>query len=306
MATTKLGNTKSASKSINYAEKRATVKSGHNCDVNYAKSNFKELRLLYGKDDGIQAHTIIQSFKPGEVTSKKANEIGLELAKKAAPNHQVAVYTHTDKDHIHNHIVINSVNLESGKKYQSNAAQRHFIKRENDRICLKNGLSVVTEKSVIRHTLAEQELLKQGQSSWKDEIRQAVDISRKESSSFEQMQQQLANEFNIQVHLRGQKTVTFEHPNGKKSRGNKLGNAYERGTLENEFTRKVEAKRESSEVQRTLEPNRKNEGNRTTKRTDSRENESTDRTDEQYLENNRDHEREPQPRIKQDHRGLEL
>ncbi|MHA4120072.1 relaxase/mobilization nuclease domain-containing protein, partial [Bacillus cereus] len=68
MATTKLGNTKSASKTINYAEKRAVEKSGHNCDVEYAKSNFKELRMLYGKDKGVQAHTIIQSFKPGEIT----------------------------------------------------------------------------------------------------------------------------------------------------------------------------------------------------------------------------------------------
>ncbi|WP_425133734.1 relaxase/mobilization nuclease domain-containing protein, partial [Enterococcus faecium] len=33
-----------------------------------------------------------------------------------APDHQIAIYTHTDKDHIHNHIVINSVNLETGKK----------------------------------------------------------------------------------------------------------------------------------------------------------------------------------------------
>ncbi|MDH8823285.1 relaxase/mobilization nuclease domain-containing protein, partial [Staphylococcus warneri] len=132
MATTKLGNTKSASRAINYAEKRATEKSGLNCDVDYAKSAFKQTRALYGKEDGIQAHTIIQSFKPGEVTPEKCNQLGLELAEKIAPNHQVAVYTHTDKDHIHNHIVINSINLENGKKYQSNKQQRELIKQEND------------------------------------------------------------------------------------------------------------------------------------------------------------------------------
>ncbi|MFM2577179.1 relaxase/mobilization nuclease domain-containing protein, partial [Staphylococcus warneri] len=65
MATTKLGNTKTASRAINYAEKRAVEKSGLNCDVDYAKSAFKQIRALYGKEDGIQAHTIIQSFKPG-------------------------------------------------------------------------------------------------------------------------------------------------------------------------------------------------------------------------------------------------
>jgi hypothetical protein len=46
MATTKLGNTKSASRAINYAEKRAEEKSGLNCDVDYAKSAFKQTRAL--------------------------------------------------------------------------------------------------------------------------------------------------------------------------------------------------------------------------------------------------------------------
>lgn len=82
MATTKLGNTKSASRAINYAEERAEEKSGLNCDVDYAKSYFKQTRALYGKENGVQAHTVIQSFKPGEVTAKECNEIGLELAKK--------------------------------------------------------------------------------------------------------------------------------------------------------------------------------------------------------------------------------
>ncbi|WP_369352413.1 relaxase/mobilization nuclease domain-containing protein [Staphylococcus epidermidis] len=82
MATTKLGNTKSASRAINYAEKRAVEKSGLNCDVDYAKSAFKQTRALYGKEDGIQAHTIIQSFKPDEVTPEQCNQLGLELAEK--------------------------------------------------------------------------------------------------------------------------------------------------------------------------------------------------------------------------------
>ncbi len=73
------------------------------------KSSFKQTRALYGKENGVQAHTVIQSFKPGEVTPRKCNESVLELAENIAPNHQVAVYTHTDKEHVHNHIVINSI-----------------------------------------------------------------------------------------------------------------------------------------------------------------------------------------------------
>lgn len=115
MATTKLRATKSTSRAINYAEKRAIEKSGLNCDVDYDKSSFKASRELYGKTDGNQGHVIIQSFKPDEVTPEQCNQLGLELAEKMAPNHQVTVYTHNDTDHVHNHIVINAIDLEIGK-----------------------------------------------------------------------------------------------------------------------------------------------------------------------------------------------
>lgn len=80
MATTKLSATKSTSRAINYAEKRAVEKSGLNCDIDYAKSSFKASRELYGKTDGNQGHVIIQSFKPDEVTPEQCNQLGLELA----------------------------------------------------------------------------------------------------------------------------------------------------------------------------------------------------------------------------------
>ena len=245
MATTKLGNTKSSSRSINYAEKRAVIKSGHNCDVDYAKSNFKQLRCLYGKDDGVQAHTIIQSFKPGEVSAEKANEIGLELAKSIAKGHQVAVYTHADTDHIHNHIIINSVNMENGKKYQSNAKQRHFIKDKNDEICRNHGLSVVTEKNAsVRHTLTEQHLLEKNKVSWKDEIREAIKYSRDNSTDFDSFKKHLNDVYGIETKLRGN-TLSFKHPERERFvRANKLGADYEKEGLENVFTRQTERKQE--------------------------------------------------------------
>src|SRR5699024_12492413 len=74
----------------NDAEKRAVEKDGHNLDIDYAKSQMKQTRELFSKNDGIQAHHVIESFKPDEVTPEKANQVGLELAKKLAPNHEVA------------------------------------------------------------------------------------------------------------------------------------------------------------------------------------------------------------------------
>ena len=126
MATTKISSTKSTSRAINYAEKRAVVKGSHNCDIDFAKSAFKITREVYGKTGGNQGHVVIQSFKPGEVTPEQCNQLGLELAERIAPNHQVAVYTHDDTDHVHNHIVINSIDLETGKKFNNNKKNSLF------------------------------------------------------------------------------------------------------------------------------------------------------------------------------------
>ena len=260
MATTKLGNSKSASQSINYAEKRAVVKSSHNCDIDYAKSNFKQLRMAYGKDEGIQAHTIIQSFKPNETTKEQANEIGLELAKEIAPGHQVAVYTHEDTEHTHNHIIINSVNLEDGKKYQSNAKQRHFIKEKNDEICLNHGLSIGKEKNKeVRYTLAERQLLEKGKPSWKNDIRKAINQEKEHSKSFDDLKANLKREHGIETKLRG-KTLSYKHPDQQKYvRAKKLGYIFEKEALEHGFRKNYTREEEWKELERTVEQSRPRE-----------------------------------------------
>ena len=157
MATIKVSRTTSCSRAINYAEPRATIKTGINCDVDYAKSEMKQIRMLYGKDDRVQAHLLIQSFRPGEITAEKANQLGAEYAKKIAPDHQIAIYTHTDKDHIHNHIVINSVNLETGKKFQAHG--QAFLNKcydLNDEICLAHNLPITERgKKPEKRTMSE-------------------------------------------------------------------------------------------------------------------------------------------------------
>src|SRR5699024_3955066 len=92
MATIQLGTTGSASQLCNYAEKRAVEKDVHNLDIDYAKSQMKQTRELFSKNDGIQAHHVIQSFKPDEVTHEKANQVDLELDEKLAQGHGMAVY----------------------------------------------------------------------------------------------------------------------------------------------------------------------------------------------------------------------
>ena len=247
MATTKLGNTKSASRAINYAEKRAEEKSGLNCDIDYAKSSFKQTRALYGKENGIQAHTVIQSFKPGEVTPEQCNQLGLELAEKIAPNHQVAIYTHTDKEHVHNHIVINSIDLETGRKYQSNKKQRDFVKRSNDEICREHGLSVPERNTAkLRYTQAEKSLIEKDQYSWKDDLREKIENAKDHTSDFKSFSEHL-EQSGIEFKVRG-KNVSYKPENVNKwVRGKTLGEDYDKGALEYEFERREREEEKESE-----------------------------------------------------------
>lgn len=254
MATIQRSTTKVANKLVSYAEKRAEIKGGVNLQEQYAKAQMKATRELWGKNDGIQAHHVIQSFRPDEVSPEKANQIGQELAEQIAPGHEAAVYTHTDKDHVHNHIVVNSVNFEDGRKYHAHGKQELYNIREvSDQLCQKHELSVVREKTAeMRHTLAEQNLIKKGKSSWKDEIRQAIDATKNRTADFNSFKEQLEQDYGIQTKLRGQ-TLSFKHPDQQRYvRAKKLGANYEMEGLRDGFERQIRAR---SEHDRTVSGN---------------------------------------------------
>lgn len=241
MAVIKLGSTGSASRLISYAEKRAVEKEGVDCNPDYAKTQFKVTRELHGKADGVQAHHVIQSFAPGEIEPGMANQIGRDLAKQIAKGHECVVYTHADKGHIHNHIVINAVGHEDGKKYQSKKSDLYRIREKSDELCKERGLSVVKEPTAKeRYTLAEKSIIEKGGVSWKDELRQAIDHEKAHSKSYKDFKQNLTEKYGIEVNDKG-KHITYKHPDHERVvRGNKLGLDYERSTIENGFSRQVE------------------------------------------------------------------
>jgi len=244
MATIQLGNAKVANKLISYAEKRAEERSGVDCPPEYAKSQMKATRELWGKPDGIQAHHVIQSFKPGEVTAKQANEIGQELARAISKGHEAVIYTHTDKEHIHNHIIINAVNFESGSKYQSSKKDLHRIREASDRLCQERGLSVIVKKDApVRYTLAEKALLEKGKTSWKDEIRTKIEEAKRETTNYEAFKAYLLKNHEIEVRERGNTTTYYNHSSNRRVRDNKLGSDYEREVIKDGFERSIEGER---------------------------------------------------------------
>ena len=103
-----------------------------------------ETKRDYGKEDGVQYYHMIQSFRPGEITPELALEIAKEFASEHLPGYQTVIGVHVDKEHIHAHILFNSVNADTGGKYHSNAQSYYRqIRAISDRLCEEHGLSVI-------------------------------------------------------------------------------------------------------------------------------------------------------------------
>jgi hypothetical protein len=124
--------------------------STYGCDIETADEEFLLSQSQYhnGVRDvrrkEIIAYQIRQSFKPGEVTADKANEIGYELAMRFTKGkYAFTVCTHTDKAHIHNHIIINAISIDGKKKFRNFYFSGIALRRISDIICFENGLSII-------------------------------------------------------------------------------------------------------------------------------------------------------------------
>ena len=117
--------------------------SGINCIPETAFEEFEATKKRFGKTDGRLAYHGYQSFPPGEVTPDKAHELGIKLAEEMWPGFEVVVATHLDREHIHNHFVVNSVCMEDGHKFHNGKDDYRRMREISDRLCLENGLSIV-------------------------------------------------------------------------------------------------------------------------------------------------------------------
>lgn len=119
-----------------------------NCDPGLEYRQMMDTKRDIGKMNGRQCYHIIQSFKPGEVTPELALEIAKEFASEYLTDYEVVIGTHVDKDHIHSHLVFNSVNGRTGEKYHVTTQEYYSqIRATSDRLCREHGLSVIMEGS---------------------------------------------------------------------------------------------------------------------------------------------------------------
>ena len=128
---------------------------GYECFPELADEQFATAHELYeintGRTPKINSRLLYhmrQSFAPGEVDPITANRIGRELALEfTGGNHMFVVATHTDRAHIHNHILVCAVNLDCNGKFKDPLySGRRDVARISDKICKEYGLSVIEHK----------------------------------------------------------------------------------------------------------------------------------------------------------------
>ena len=127
--------------------------SSYGCDHMTADAEFLLSKAKYKaatgreqrRDADVLCYQIRQSFKPGEITPEEANRVGYETAMRwTKGKYAFFVATHTDRQHIHNHIYYNSTSLDCSHKFRDFIGSARAVRRLSDRICLENDLSVIT------------------------------------------------------------------------------------------------------------------------------------------------------------------
>ena len=127
--------------------------SSYQCSPLTVDEEFLLTKRLYEQTTGrsqksdVIAYQIRQSFKPGEITAEEANKVGYELAMRFTKGkHAFVVATHTDRQHIHNHIIYNSTALDGTRKFKNFWLSTFAVQRLSDLICLEHQLSTIEYK----------------------------------------------------------------------------------------------------------------------------------------------------------------
>ena len=234
-ANSKNQNTGGLKKLLGYVSREKKTKledrrlvSGVNCSSENAYNEMMLTKQMQGKTGGRLYYHLVHSFPKGyDIKPELAHKIALELAEKALGNYESVVATHIDREHIHSHIVFNSVSFETGQKYHSDNNSLHELMKLSDKICESYGV----------HTLQKPTFNKDGQKDvlGDKEYRSAV---RGESFKFalmnaitDCMKQAKSKKHFIGLMKRNgyevrweqqRKYITYTTPKGKRCRCNKL------------------------------------------------------------------------------------
>ena len=216
--------------------------SGIGCQPETAFDEFLSTKLLHHKYGGVQFYHMVQSFPKGaDIDPRTAHEAARQLAR-YFEGFEVLVCTHTDREHIHSHCIINSVNFETGKKLHMADEQIQALRARNDAICEKLGLPKFQkdETQVRGMSNAEYYPAAKGE-SWKLELMRMIDECMRYAGSREEFLALLRSEGYDATWTDARKNITYITPDGCRCRDNKLHiEKYLKENMEAEFGYRTE------------------------------------------------------------------
>ena len=216
--------------------------SGINCQPQSVYDDFLNTKLLYHKDGGVMFYHMVQSFPKGAaVDPRQAHEAARRLAG-YFEGCEVLVCTHVDREHIHSHCVINSVNFDTGKKLHMAKEQLQELMRRNDMICQEMGLPVfeAARQQARGMSGAEYHTALKGQ-SWKLRLMNTIDECMKYAADKDAFVSLMESEGCAVRWESSRKYITYTTPEGMRCRDNKLHEEkYCKEAIEREFRIRAE------------------------------------------------------------------
>ena len=149
-----------------------------NCSLETACQDMTATKQRWGKTGGVLGYHLIHSYAPGEVTPRQAHELGVEFARRVlGEKYEAVISTHLDHEHLHCHILFNSVSFVDGRKYQ-NTFKGYFgdIRGTSNAVSLENGLSTIEPKGQGRQ-YAEWQAGESGKPTVRGQVRQDIDFA---------------------------------------------------------------------------------------------------------------------------------
>ena len=217
--------------------------SGIGCQPETAFDEFLSTKLLHHKDGGVMFYHMVQSFPKGaNIDPRAAHEAARRLAG-YFEGCEVLVCTHVDREHIHSHCIINSVNFETGKKVHIADKQIQELRVRNDQICEELGLPKFQRDEQKRSrgmSNAEYYTADRGE-SWKFELMRVIDECMRCAGNREEFLVLLRSEGYDATWTDSRKNITYVTPDGRKCRDNKLHiEKYLKENMEAEFGYRTE------------------------------------------------------------------
>lgn len=198
---------------------------------------------------GVIAYMIRQSFKPGEIEPEEANKIGYELAMRFTKGkHMFFVATHTDREHIHNHVIFNSTTLDCTRKFKNFFLSGKAVQKLSDLICIENSLSVIEPKPYSERV---KENRYRDSVSKRDVLRKDIElILFQKPESFEKLLQILEKSgYEIRY---GKHIAVKKKEDQRFLRLDSLGPGYTQQDLKDSFVKEVKIRKKKKGYQRSL------------------------------------------------------